>query len=115
MILFAFLQCQLEPFGAMVEHGWRLPSGEFLTPDNDTNQIQVSEIGTSQMSNNVNISVLVIIINQLSYQHAGVYSCEVQNTTTPGAEWVTAQVELQLRGITRSAQCAVLHSCPYNP
>ncbi len=110
MILFTFPQCQIEPADAMVEHGWRLPSGEFLAPDNDTDQIQVLEIGHLQLANNVNVSVLVIIINQLSYQHAGVYSCEVQNTTTPGAEWVTAQVELQLRGITRSAQCTVLHT-----
>ncbi len=108
MILFTFLQCQLEPADAMVEHGWRLPSGEFLTTENDTDQIQVSEIGASQLPGNMNVSVLVVIINQLSYQHAGLYSCEVQNT--PGAEWVAAQVELQLRGITRSAQCTVLHT-----
>ncbi len=98
MILFTFLQCQLEPPDAMVEHGWRLPSGEFLTPDNDTDQIQVSEIGTSQLANNVTVS---LIIYPLSYQHAGVYSCEVRDTTTPGAEWVAAQVELQLRGRIR--------------
>ncbi len=94
----------------MVEQGWRLPSGEFLTPDNDTDQIQVSEIGTSQLANNVTVSIIVIIINQLSYQHAGVYSCEVRDTTTLGAEWVAAQVELQLRGRIRddSACLAVL-------
>ncbi len=93
----------------MVEHGWRLPSGEILTPANNTDQIQV-QIGTSVLDNEMNETVLVIIITQLSYQFAGVYSCEVRDTTTPGAEWVTAQVELQLRGITRSAQCRVLHT-----
>ncbi len=91
----------------MVEHGWRLPSGEFLTPDNYSDPIQVLEIGTSQLANNMNISVLVIIINQLSYQHAGVYSCEVRDTTTAGVEWVIAQVELQLRGISE----VTLFSC----
>ncbi len=94
----------------MMEHGWRLPSGEFLTPDNDTDQFQIPEIGTSQLANNMNISVFVILITQLSYQFAGVYSCGVRDTTTPGAKWVTAQVELQLRGRIRdySACLAVL-------
>ncbi len=82
----------------MVDVGWRLPSGEFLTPDNDTVEFHVSDVGTSIHADNTTKAVIILTIFGLSYQHAGMYSCEVRDTTSPGAEWITAKVDLQLTG-----------------
>lgn len=97
---FTFLYCGLQPPDARVNHGWRLPSGEFLTPDNHTSQFQVSALGRSRRVNNAAdwYTVMVFTINALSYELAGEYSCEVQDSTTPRAEWTAAVVELQLQG-----------------
>ncbi len=95
---FTFLQCEIQPPDAMVDVGWRLPSGEFLTPNNDTSDIHISDVGTSTRADNTTEAVIILTITGLSYQHAGTYSCEARDTTTPGAEWITAKVDLQLRG-----------------
>ncbi len=106
--------CDILPLEAAVDIGWRLPSGEFLTPDNDTSEIQVSGKGTSAQPHNYTRSVTTLFIsNFLSYQHAGVYSCEVRDTATPGAEWITAEVDLQLRGTNYSA-CITVTITMYN-
>ncbi len=82
----------------MVDVGWRLPSGEFLTHVNDTVEFHVSDVRTSTRADNTTETVIVLTITGLSSQHAGMYSCEVRDTTTPGAEWNAATVDLQLRG-----------------
>ncbi len=83
----------------MVDVGWRLPSGEFLTQVNDTEEIHVSEVGDSALADNTTKDVFIVTIFAVSYQHAGIYSCEVRDTATPGAGWITAELDLQLRGI----------------
>ncbi len=98
LLVFTFLQCEIQPSDAMVDVGWRLPSGEFLTPDNDTAEFHVSDVGTVVHADNTTEAVIILTIFGLSYQHAGMYSCEVRDTTTPGAEWIAAKVDLQLTG-----------------
>ncbi len=98
LLVFTFLQCEIQPPNAMVDVGWRLPSGEFLTPDNDTVEFHVSDVGSSIQADNTTEAVIILTIFGLSYQHAGSYACEVRDTTTAGAEWITAEVDLQLRG-----------------
>ncbi len=93
------MECEIQPPDAMVDVGWRLPSGEFLTPGNDTETIHVSDVGDSEQLDNTTKDVFIVIIFVLSYQHAGIYSCEVRDRATPGAGWITAEVDLQLRGI----------------
>ncbi len=83
----------------MVDVGWRLPSGEFFTHVNDTEEIHVSEVGDSAQADNTTRDVFIVTIFVLSYQHAGIYSCEVRDRATPEAGWITAEVDLQLRGI----------------
>ncbi len=82
----------------MVDVGWRLPSGEFLTPDNYTLDVHVTGVGKALVADNTMKAIILLTINALSYQHAGMYSCEIQDITTPGAEWITEEVHLQLRG-----------------
>ena len=99
--IFTFLRCtiEFETSDLMVDHGWRLPSGNFLVEDNETNpRYRVEPISVGFKEGNVSNIVTVLTINGLSYQDAGVYSCEVRDTTTPNSEWITAPVELQLQG-----------------
>ncbi len=88
----------------MVDVGWRLPSGEFLTPVNDTEDIHISDVGDLAQADNTTRDVFIVTIFAMSHQHAGIYSCEVRDTATPGAGWITAEVDLQLRGILCSTR-----------
>lgn len=94
------LLCEVQTSTAVVELRWQLPSGVYLTPNNDTNEVRVS-LERLADEGNVTIRATVLTIAPLSYQLAGDYSCEVRDTTTPGAEWIAADVELRLKGIIK--------------
>ena len=91
------LVCSLEPDtltpGVNYTTRWILPGGEII---NSTKGRFVFTEGPVSVSGR-NVPGTVLVVTELSYQDAGMYTCEGRSTD-PGAsaQWATASFELQL-------------------
>ena len=90
---FTVLKCFVTPNNATIAIRWTLPNGTMI-PQGTTDRLFVDQ-GSGRTMDRINV---VLIISQLSYQDAGVYTCEVMDLTIPDAPWIPATVELQLNG-----------------
>ena len=86
---FATIVCIVTPVNATVAVRWTLPNGTML------NEGSSGRFFVDQGAETGELTVILVITTQLSYQDAGDYTCEVME---PGAEWIPATVELQLTG-----------------
>ena len=86
---FVSIVCIVTPVNATVAVRWTLPNGTML------NEGSSGRFFVDQGAETGELTVILVITTQLSYQDAGDYTCEVME---PGAEWIPATVELQLTG-----------------
>ena len=98
---FTFLSCIIEPRNATVESRWLLPNGQIVTVRNAslTKHLKVAEgeIGTLEGGSAFGS---VLIVRQVSYEDAGVYTCEVKDLIDCECEvWpAVSSAELQFQG-----------------
>ena len=108
---FTSLFCEVTPENVTIAIRWNLPNGNIVT-EGITGRFFVDDEPGGLGRLNV-----VLFIDQLSYQDAGVYTCEVMDLdpTIPDAPWIPATVELQLNGknissnnlTTRNGNCCL--------
>ena len=91
---FTPLFCEVTPDNVTIAIRWNLPNGNIVT-EGTTGRFFVEQ-GLGGLGR---LNVL-LLISQLSYQDAGVYTCEVMDLdpTIPDAPWIPATVELKLNG-----------------
>ena len=95
-----FIECGLQP--ATLQSGnytssWTLPSREMITfglPHSDTRF--VVQQGPAQFQDLGFLPATLLIIQRLSYNDAGMYTCSVRNSSELSSPPVTATIELQL-------------------
>ena len=93
-----FLLCVVTPALNSLTR-WILPNGTIINFGDDSNL----RIFASQGFNSMNSTALntILLIQNISYEDAGTYTCEARNmsdSTTP-IPWYSAKVELQLLGM----------------
>ena len=98
---FTFLMCNPEPSSQLTVTDyvsrWTIPSGETFThlvpiPHGfERYRIVQGPVGTPQVQSTL------LLVEMLSYQDAGNYTCEVRNSSAQ-SPWFSASVELQLEG-----------------
>ena len=99
-LTFGFLRCEISANftlnGTTVESRWNISTTvEVLVPGSSDGKYDVSQ-GPAAM----NVYETVMIIQNVSYSDAGVYTCRVRDSRDPSnrGPWVEAQVHLQLLG-----------------
>ena len=104
LFTFIFLTCIPEPTTLTTSDfvsRWTIPSGQTFT-FNELNLPNFERFRVSQ--GNVPAGegprqATLLLIQSLTYQDAGNYTCEVRNSSAPPqSEWLLATVELQLEG-----------------
>ena len=85
------LFCGVTPDNLTIESRWRLPNRTIVT------QGATGRFSVDQEPSRGEINV-TLLIRQLSYRDAGVYTCEVMDQTIPVASWISATVKLRLNG-----------------
>lgn len=94
-----FLPCAVRPPDANYTTRWITPNGDVVTPEDGDPRFTLHQ-GTVEIDSRVvEGTVLVLIIENLSYQDDGIYTCEAQNASSPEAQWVQAFSQLRLIGI----------------
>ena len=102
---FTFLTCLPEP-STLTQYDyvsrWTIPSGETLTywvtnpPGFERYQVVQ---GTADTHQGVRREATLLFLENLSYQDAGNYTCEVRSSSgSAQSPWFSASVELQLEG-----------------
>ena len=103
---FTFLMCIPEPNSQLTEvdyiSRWTIPSGETYTfgvtnpPGFERYQVVQGPADTRQ---GVQREATLLFLENLSYQDAGNYTCEVRSSSgSAQSPWFSASVELQLEG-----------------
>ena len=108
--VFATLICVITPSNLTIASRWNLPNGNIVTEDTTGRFIVYQGPGGGRLD-------VLLLIDQLSYQDAGVYTCEVMDLdpTIPDASWIPATVELQLNGKNISSNNLTARECKLLP
>ena len=110
--IFTSLNCLVTPENLTIAIRWILPGGDIVTEDT-TGRFFVSQ-GPGGNTGGRNV---LLLIDQLSYQDDGVYTCEVMDLdpTIPDAPWIPATVQLQLNGKSISSTNLTGRECKLLP
>lgn len=104
---FTFIICAIEPVNISVDTRWVLPSGKIISRAQE-GRFLVSRGEAALRNGETSLSSLLLIQN-LSYHDAGIYTCEVRSTSMCEQDWPTsATVELQLQGITSYSNIVIV-------
>ena len=98
---FTILMCMFEPPSEIVEARWVLPNGDILDENTESERFVVD---TDEGRNATRLETM-LMINKLSYRDAGVYTCEAKHSTEPESQWLSATIELELKGTQLHNEC----------
>ena len=100
---FTFLVCNSEPNSQLTMSDyisrWTIPSGETITymvPN--LPGFERYRIVQGQGGGQVQRESTILLVENLSYQDAGNYTCEARSSASTQSPWFSASVELQLEG-----------------
>lgn len=91
---FTFLICMLEPPSEITQAQWVLPNGDIVNESTESERFMVEMVANNETS-----LEMMLMISKLSYKDSGVYKCEAKHSTAPESQWLSATIELELKGI----------------
>ena len=106
---FTFLVCIPEPNSQLTRFDyvsrWTIPSGEtftYLVANPPGFERYRTVQGQGDVGEGVQTELTLLFMENLSYEDAGNYTCEVRSSASAQSPWFSTSVELQLKGTVNS-------------